>query len=126
MREQERHAKQERREVIKRRQPTGRLMTERHRRKREAGDKRQADTRCVAVTARQETWERGQTLAPSARSRRRHHHRHRGKGAPTDPLRSAAANFDRARQVDAQAGSGFGDALKAFHRGEIIRETRRT
>ena len=126
--EQERRAEQERHEEMERQQVSRKLAEERRRREREASDKRKTNARSVAVAARQETWERDRTLAPSARSRRRRCHRHRGKGAPRDALRSAAADFDfdKARRVDTQAGSALGDALKVFRRGEIVSEARRT
>ena len=81
LREQEGRAEQDRCEAMKRRQVTRKLVTERRRRKHEAADKRQTDAHRVAVATRQETWERGRTLAPSARSRQRRCHPHRGKGA---------------------------------------------
>ena len=44
---------------------------------------------------------------------------------PRDPLHSAAADFDKARRVDTQAGGALDDALKAFRRGEIVSDARR-
>ena len=102
---------------MERRQVIRKLATELRQRKREAADKHQMYAHRVAVAAREETWEKGQTLAPSTRSRWRRRHRHRGKGKPRDALRSAAADFDRARRVDAHARSGLGDACHAHHIG---------